>query len=230
MSNRVKEAACEDWDAGGSYLQLLGTELCDKLIKGRTVKFFKKKDIVMRRAAGGNQFLLVRSGQIKVAACLVDGREFVVDTLASGGVFGELDVLRRTPSPFEAHALSACEIWLLDGTIVRDAAMRDAVLSNNLLQHVSAQAQKLETRLLTLASASISFRLANALLRLGQLDSPFPQAQIYISQQELASMLPASREKVNRCLRYWERSRIVHLAPGSITITNPRALHDYATA
>jgi CRP-like cAMP-binding protein len=226
----MKEAAREDRHAGGGYLHLLGDDLCDRLIKSKTVKFFKKKDIILQRAVVGNQFLLVRSGQVKVAACLVDGREFVVDTLAAGGVFGELDMLRRTPSPFEAHALSACEIWLLDGTIVRDAATQDAVLSNNLLRHVSRQAQQLETRLLTLASASISFRLANALLRLGQLDSPFPQAQINISQHELASMLPASREKVNRCLRYWERSRIVHLAPGSITITNPRALHDYATA
>lgn len=230
MSNRVKEAAWEDQRAGGNYLRLLGDDLRHRLMRSRSVKFFKKKDVILPRAAAANQFLLVRSGHVKVVACLVDGREFVVDTLGCAGVFGELDMLRRTPSLFEAHALSACEIWLLDGTIVRDAALKDAVLSNNLLQHASLQAQKLETRLLTLASASISFRLANALLRLGQLDSTSAHAQINISQHELASMLPASREKVNRCLRYWERSRIVHLAPGSITITNPRALHDYATA
>jgi CRP/FNR family transcriptional regulator, cyclic AMP receptor protein len=229
MSNRVTVAAYEDRNTEG-YLRLLGDDLCDRLTKTKIVKFFKKKDIILKRPAGRGQFLLVRSGQVKVAACLVDGREFVVETLARGGVFGELDMLRRTPSPFEAHALTACEIWLLDGAIVRDAAMRDAALSNSLLRHASLQAQRLETRLLTLASASISFRLANALLRLSQLDPAFPQVQINISQQELASMLPASREKVNRCLRFWERSRIVHLAPGSITITNPRALHDYATA
>ncbi|WJH38081.1 hypothetical protein N7E02_01410 (plasmid) [Aliirhizobium terrae] len=43
MSNRLKEAACEGWHAGGSYLCLLGDALRDRLIKGRTVKFFKKR-------------------------------------------------------------------------------------------------------------------------------------------------------------------------------------------
>jgi CRP-like cAMP-binding protein len=181
----------------------------------------------------------MQSGAVKVLTYLLDGREFVVDTLMPGSIFGEIDVLRRTKPLFQVHALTSCEIWSLDGKLIRDAVETDPGLCVNLLYYVVRRVTELEDRLINLAKLSVSSRLANTLLRLSagetqygageaQCGAEYMTRTINLSQHELASMLPASREKVNRCLREWERSRIVDLAPGSITITNPRALHAYA--
>jgi len=215
---------------GNGYFSILGEDLTSKLIKTKLVRNYKKRDIISINDDNSNYILLIHSGLVKVLTYLLDGREFVVDTPPPGSVFGEIDILRRTPPVFEIHALTSCEIWALDGKIIRDAVATDVELSNRLLQYVSQHARKLEERLISLTSVSISFRLANTLLRLSNAgsDAESGRLKINISQHELASMLPASREKVNRCLREWERSRIVHLAPGSITITNPQALHGYA--
>jgi CRP/FNR family cyclic AMP-dependent transcriptional regulator len=214
----------------GDYLSILGKDLTEKLLKTKTVKFYDKGDIISQGDKSANYILVIHSGVVKILTYLMDGREFVVDTPAPGSVFGEIDVLRRTKPSFEAHALTACEIWALDAKILREAIASDPEVSANVLYYVVERIKDLEDRLVCLASVSISSRLANALLRLYSAESQCGRmaATINISQHELASMLPASREKVNRCLREWERSRIVDLSPGAITITNPRALYEYA--
>lgn len=212
------------------YFAILGKDLTEKLLKTKVVKSYDKGEVISQGDKSSNCILLIHSGLVKILTYLMDGREFVIDTPSSGSVVGEIDVLRRARSSFEVHALTACEVWSLDAKIVRDAIASDPDVSVNLLYYVVQRIQALEDRLVCLTSVSIPSRLANALLRLSAMEgqSGLVSSKINISQHELASMLPASREKVNRCLREWERGRIVDLSPGTITITNPRALHEYA--
>lgn len=212
------------------YFSILGEELSERLLKTRASKTYTKGEIISKSESPANHILLIHTGLVKVLTFLMDGREFVVDTPAPGSVLGEIDVLMPSRPSFEVHALTNCEIWSLDAKIVREAIASNPAVSTNLLYYTVRRVKELEERLLCLTSVSIPSRLANALLRLSSAEDHCGRAanRINISQHELASMLPASREKVNRCLREWERSRIVDLSPGLITITNPRALHEYA--
>lgn len=212
------------------YFSILGKDLTEKLLKTKLIKNYDKGEVICQGDKSSNYILLIHTGLVKILTYLMDGREFVIDTPTPGSVVGEIDVLRNTRPSFEVHALTACEVWSLDAKIVRDAIASDPEVSVNLLFYVVQRIRELEGRLVCLTSVSIPSRLANALLRLSSIEGQSGRAKskINISQHELASMLPASREKVNRCLREWERSRIVDLSPGTITITNPRALHEYA--
>jgi CRP-like cAMP-binding protein len=214
------------------FFSIVGSELTEKLLKTRIVKSYEKGASISQRDEPSNYVLFMQGGAAKVLTYLFDGREFVVDTLKPGSIFGEIDVLRRTKPVFQVHALNSCEVWLLDGKLIRDAVETDPSISANLLYYVIKRVTELEDRLINLTTLSVSSRLANTLLRLSTGEAHYGddsmRQTINLSQHELASMLPASREKVNRCLREWERSQIVNLAPGSITITNPRALHAYA--
>ncbi|RWN95995.1 MAG: Crp/Fnr family transcriptional regulator, partial [Mesorhizobium sp.] len=66
-----------------------------------------------------------------------------------------------------------------------------------------------QERVIHSASNALSIRLASTVLRLTE--TPHSTANvngalsIHISQTDLAAMIPASRAKVNRCLREWER-------------------------
>jgi CRP-like cAMP-binding protein len=212
------------------YFSILGKDLTDRLLQSKSVKLYSKGDVIWQGDDSVKYILLIRSGTVKILTYLMDGREFVIDTPPPGSVFGEVDVLRRAAPSFEAHALSSCEIWALDAKILREAMASDLEVTSNMLSYMVERVKELEDRLVGLASVSIPSRLANALLRLSSAEASAGRtvATINISQHELASMLPASREKVNRCLREWARSRIVDLSPGTITITNPRALYEYA--
>ncbi len=230
MLKNHRNNCLSSWQEASEYFSILGKDLTEKLLKAKIVRTYVKGDVISQGDEPSNYVLLIHSGLVKILKYLVDGREFVIDTPTCGSVFGQIDILTRTKPTFEVHALAVCEIWALDGKIVRDAIASNSELSTNLLYYAVRRITDLEDRLVSLATMSISSRLAVTLLRLSSADNQGEGAntRINISQYELASMLPASREKVNRCLREWERSSIVDLAPGMITITNPRALHDYA--
>jgi CRP/FNR family transcriptional regulator, cyclic AMP receptor protein len=212
------------------YFAILGSELTDKILKNKMLRNYKKGDVLLKCDEPSKNFIYIYDGVTKILTYLPDGREFVVDTPKQGSVLGEIDILHRTKSTFEVRALSFCTVCILDGKIVRDALATDPDLSSRLLPYVARRVTELERRLLCLAQMSISSRLASTLLRLSSTSQSDKEylAAVNISQHELASMLPASREKVNKCLREWKRSRIVDLEPGIITITNPQALHAYA--
>jgi CRP/FNR family cyclic AMP-dependent transcriptional regulator len=82
------------------------------------------------------------------------------------------------------------------------------------------------------ASNALAIRLASTLLRLTE--TPHSTAtvngalSIHISQTDLAAMIPASRAKVNRCLREWERRYLTQYHHGSLTILNRTALESVA--
>jgi CRP/FNR family transcriptional regulator, cyclic AMP receptor protein len=239
MPEEVQSALDRLRSSQSGFFSMVGADLTEKLLRTRTIRSYEKGALISQRDEPSNHILFMQGGAAKVLTYLLDGREFVVDTLMPGSISGEIDVLRRTKPLFQVHALTSCEVWSLDGKVIRDALDSDPGLSANLLHYVVRRVTELEDRLINLAKLSVSSRLANTLLRLSngetqygtdgaQFDRDPMMRTINLSQHELASMLPASREKVNRCLREWERSRIVDLAPGSITITNPRALHAYA--
>ena len=213
------------------YFTIIGRDTTSKILKTKVLRKYEKGAIISHGNASPNVFV-VRKGIVKVLTYFVDGREFVVDTSNAGKLIGEIDVLRRTKPPFEAHALTDCELWILDGRIIRDSVASCPEIGANLLEYAVKRIAELEEKLIFLAKMSISARLADTLLKLSSTETRQKKNAnptiVNVSQYEIASMLPASREKVNRCLRTWERSRIVHLSPGTITITNPRALHEYA--
>jgi CRP/FNR family cyclic AMP-dependent transcriptional regulator len=214
------------------YFATIGQEYTGRLLNSRIVKYYSKGDSIYRRDDVSNYIYLVHDGLVKIVTYLVDGREFVMATSASGGIFGELEILGRSKPLFEAYALTNCEIWALDGRIIKEALGQDSQLGRELLYYVLRRITELESRVVGLTAISVASRLANTLLRLSSSDVQIGRkmATINISQHQLASMLPASREKVNRCLREWERSRIVNLSPGLITITNRGALHSYTVS
>ena len=52
--------------------------------------------------------------------------------------------------------------------------------------------------------------------------------KIHRSQRELANMIGAARESVNKCLRDWNRSSILRVDGNSITIMKPAVLAEIA--
>ena len=75
-------------------------------------------------------------------------------------------------------------------------------------------------------------RIARALLRLaseyGRPEGDVVHIDLRISQSDIAALVGATREKVNRQLCAWSRSGILAFDEGRLTIHHPAALHDVA--
>ena len=70
-----------------------------------------------------------------------------------------------------------------------------------------------------IAFFELSHRLAKILLdRVGKPSRAGLKPKLSLSQTELASMISATRENVNRCLRNWQRQGIVDVSERWITV------------
>ena len=76
-----------------------------------------------------------------------------------------------------------------------------------------------------IAFLELSVRLAKVVLdRLGPAGRPGGKSKLSLSQTELAGMINATRENVNRCLRDWQRQGIVDIDERWIIVLRRDAL------
>jgi CRP-like cAMP-binding protein len=88
-----------------------------------------------------------------------------------------------------------------------------------LLELMCARLRKSDQRMSDIAFFELSSRLAKVLLdRAGTPGRAGAKPKLSLSQTELAGMINATRENVNRCLRNWQRQGIVDVSERWITL------------
>jgi CRP/FNR family transcriptional regulator, cyclic AMP receptor protein len=195
------------------------------------IRNFRKGDIVAVAGASIDMFARVQRGVVSASALIADGREFIVDVFSKGALIGELEALRKQPITLEYRAASDCELHFFDGRLLREACANDQQFQVRVLTTALARIAELELRIISSAGSNLTSRLAQTLLRLAAIYGVDPQSnrtEVIISQHELAATLPASREKVNQCLRRLREGKVIGGVPGRIQILNWKALEVYA--
>ncbi|RUM07632.1 Crp/Fnr family transcriptional regulator [Rhizobium chutanense] len=199
---------------------------------GRTsVRKFRRGELIAGAGVVIDMFARVHRGMVRASTPLADGREFIVEIIPKGGLIGELEVLRKQSLNLEYRATSDCELHYFDGRLLRDLCANDPQFQVKILSKALARVSELELRIISNAGSNLRQRLAWTLLRLSSLyrtDAQNSGDELIISQHDLAATLPASREKVNQCLRRLRESKVVDGTQGKIRILNRKALEAYA--
>ncbi|MBX5183156.1 Crp/Fnr family transcriptional regulator [Rhizobium sp. NZLR5] len=196
-----------------------------------SVRKFRRGEVIASAGVVVDIFARVQHGMVSASTPLADGREFIVEIFPKGGLIGELAVLRKQSLSLEYRASSDCELHYFDGRLLRDLCANDPQFQVKLLSKALARVSELELRIISNAGSSLRQRLAGTLLRLSavyKVDAQNSGGELIISQHELAATLPASREKVNQCLRRLRESKVVDGTHGKIRILNRKALEAYA--
>lgn len=196
-----------------------------------SVRTFRRGEVIAMAGARIDKFARVQHGLVIASTVLPDGREFIIEIIPKAGIIGELEVLRKQTLSLEYRAAADCELHFFEGRLLRERYASDPDFQETVLFKALARVSELELRIISNAGSSLQSRLASTLLRLSNVyakDTPNSRDELIISQHELAATLPASREKVNKCLRRLRESKIIDGAQGRIRILNRKALQDYA--
>jgi CRP/FNR family cyclic AMP-dependent transcriptional regulator len=177
-------------------------------------------------------YVVIR-GKVRLSVPLSDGREFIFADLGPDEVFdlSNLFVTQRS----RMNAISILETDLLQIRVASMAYLfdRDPVLALKVIPYFCQATRDAQDRVIQSAANTLSVRLANTLLRITDeprdiADFDAESQSIRLSQTDLAAMVPASREKVNRCLREWERRDLTQYDNGSLTILDRDGLKSVA--
>ena len=180
----------------------LPLEVLDLLRVHAHERALSRNEVLFEQGDASSALYVIQEGRIAIATRSGDGRESVFAVLEDGALFGELPLFDDEPRSADARALTDSTVielgyepvravlrerpellWVIVRLLVQRLRSTDEALADAIFLDVPARTAK---RLLELAGDSERFALP-------------------VTQEELASMVGASRERVNKAISLFVR-------------------------
>ena len=177
----------------------------------------------------GDSIYLVQKGRMKITALSEDGHEVVHEIVGPGEIFGHISSILGIPRTTSAQALEASQLYEIRQKDFESLLTVYPELSLQLLKSVGLKLKKAEDQLLSVICHDISTRVRGALIDLIASESgkqPDQPVRIKITQQDLANLIGASRQKTWEALKELEDSSVLKLMYRSILVTAPHKLRN----
>ena len=155
-------------------------------------------DVLFAEGDPPDALYLVMSGRIAIAmSSPVDRRESVVALMEPGDLFGELGMLDDGPRSALARALEPSNVLEVPFGPVRELFDEDPRLLWNVTRLLASRLRVMDEVLADSVFLDVTGRTAKRLLELANGAQEF---QLPVTQEELAGMVGASRERVNKAI------------------------------
>jgi CRP-like cAMP-binding protein len=162
----------------------------------------RRGDVIFTEGAEPHHLYVVEDGRIAIASRSVDGRESVFALMERGALFGEMGLLDGLGRSAEARALEPSQIVEIPYEPVRSAFDERPELLWGVVALLAGRLRSMDSQLADSVFLDVTGRTAKRLLELAADDDEF---QLPITQEELAGMVGASRERVNKAIASFVR-------------------------
>jgi CRP-like cAMP-binding protein len=165
------------------------------------------------------------SGRIRISTVSDDGRELVLADLTPGSFFGEISLFDGLPRTHDALALEKSELLIVPTQKFHALLAEKPALAKHFLHVLSAKLRLCFAALDALSLQGVPERLAQRLLWLAERGG---KRAVTVSQTDLALMVGATRQSINKQLKAWERAGLVALRGRRIVLEDAAALRRLA--
>lgn len=190
-------------------------------------KRFAIGQTVFKEGDEGNSFYVIQSGLVKVQRGAATGKEVILAMLGPGDFFGELALLDGESRSADAVAKEESVTLILDRADFIAFIESRPIAAVRLLAALSHRLRLTDQLVQDAAFLDVPARLARAILALT--DAAGGKQLPAMTQSELAAMVGATRESINRCLRTYQREGLVDYAAGVMRVLNPEELRRRAS-
>jgi CRP/FNR family transcriptional regulator, cyclic AMP receptor protein len=180
----------------------------------------------------GDRLYIILSGKIKLTKAAPDGRENLLSVHGPGEMFGELSLFDPVPRTSSATAITTAELAGLAHDDMRTFLATRPGVAIHLLQALAQRLRRINEVKADLVFTDVPGRVAKALLDLAErFGVPTPegmQVNHDLTQEELAQLVGASRETVNKALADFAARGWIQLAAKSVLINDTDRLRKRA--
>lgn len=182
----------------------LDVETSGTLVSAMKQLHLVRGDTLFHEGEPGDRLYVVREGKIKLGRRSNDGRENLLAVLGPGEMFGELSLFDPGPRTATATVVADAEVVELGhADLVRWLQDKPSV-AQHLLQSLARRLRRTNEALADLVFSDVPGRVAKALLdlstRFGEKVDEGVRVAHDLTQEELAQLVGASRETVNKAL------------------------------
>jgi CRP/FNR family cyclic AMP-dependent transcriptional regulator len=157
----------------------------------------ERNDVIFTEGDEADELFVVRKGRIAIGRRSPDGRESLVALMEGGDLFGEMPLFDDGDRSASARALEPSELLRIPYELVRDTLDSKPQLLWTVVGLLAGRLRATDSALADAVFLDVTGRTAKRMLELaGDAD----EFVLPITQEELAGLVGASRERVNKAI------------------------------
>jgi len=186
------------------------------------------KRLIFQEGDRGDDLYLIETGIVRITMESLEGDEAILGEVHPCETFGELGILDGAPRSASATAMTETTAFRLPGQAFRDLVDRDRDFRQSVLAGLADEVRRASRDVGELHFLDVRGRLASRLTSLAREADPLSGGQVRLdprfSQTDLAAMVGATRQSVNRALAGLERDGLIRVDGRQITVVDVAAL------
>ncbi|HHU10821.1 MAG TPA: Crp/Fnr family transcriptional regulator [Intrasporangiaceae bacterium] len=182
----------------------LDDEAARTLMSSMVRSRMERGDVLFNEGDQGDKLYVIAEGKIKLGRTSADGRENLLAILGPGEMFGELSLFDPGPRTATATAIAETQILGLSNEQLQQFLSARPHVAGTLLAALARRLRRTNESIADLVFTDVPGRVAKALLDLSRRFGRPVENGIMVAhdltQEELAQLVGASRETVNKAL------------------------------
>ena len=189
---------------------------------------FPRAHVIFAEGELGDRLYIVLSGKVKIGRRSPDGRENLLAVFGPSDMFGELSIFDPGPRTSTATTVTEVRAVTMDRTALREWIAKRPEIAEQLLRVIARRLRRTNNMLADLIFTDVPGRVAKALLQLahdfGTQEGGMLRVTHDLTQEEIAQLVGASRETVNKALADFAHRGWLRLEGKSVLILEPQRL------
>jgi CRP/FNR family transcriptional regulator, cyclic AMP receptor protein len=206
----------------------LDEEAAERLMESMTPRRLARGEVVFEEGDRGDSLYVIMTGKVKLARTSGDGREGLLSVLGPGEMFGELSLFDPGSRLTTAYVVSDTELISLGNEALRRFIADHPEVAMQMLAGLARRLRRTNEGISDLVFTDVPGRVAKALLdlsdRFGRRTDLGLLVAHDLTQEELAQLVGASRETVNKALADFAGRGWISLGAKSVTLIDPERL------
>jgi CRP/FNR family cyclic AMP-dependent transcriptional regulator len=172
------------------------------LADASTTEDLRRGDVLFHEDDAPDSLYVVISGRIAIAKRSIDGRESVVALMEPGDLFGEMQLFEKQGRTAEARALEQSQVLAIGYGPIRQVYENRPELLWGVVALLAGRLRNMDVALADSVFLDVTGRTAK---RLVEMAAGADEFTLPVTQEELAAMVGASRERVNKAIASFVR-------------------------
>jgi CRP-like cAMP-binding protein len=214
--------------ARSGIFQGVDPDAADALAKEMEIVDARKGEILFSEGEPGDSLYIVLSGKLKIGRRAGDGRQNLIAVMGPSDMLGELSLFDPGPRTATATAVVDSSLARLRKQALRPWLNNRPEIAEQLLRVLARRLRRTNDALADLIFTDVPGRVAKNLLqmagRFGTRDGGVLRVTHDLTQEELAQLVGASRETVNKALADFASRGWLRLDGKSVIILDPERL------
>jgi CRP/FNR family transcriptional regulator, cyclic AMP receptor protein len=184
------------------FFRVLSDSAFDAVVSQAEVRQLSRGDVLFLEGDEAAELFVVEHGRIAIANRSTEGRESVFALMERGDLFGELPLFDGQGRSAAARALEPSRVCAVGYETLRGVLSERPELLWGVVELLARRLRLVDAALADSMFLDVTGRTAKRLLELAGTNDEF---QLPITQEELAGMVGASRERVNKAIASFVR-------------------------